>query len=87
MTASTVDFVYSTAPEPHRARTKEILQRHPEIRELIGHNPATFFWTVGIVAFQFALALVCDQPLLVARGPAGLLCGRLRESRALRDDP
>ena len=50
-----MDFQYSTAPEPHRARTKEILQRHPEIRELIGHNPATFFWTVGIVAVQFAL--------------------------------
>ncbi len=56
MTASTEDFVYSSAPEPHRARTKELLQRHPEIRELIGHNPATFFWTVGIVVFQFALA-------------------------------
>jgi sphingolipid delta-4 desaturase len=56
MTSSAADFVYSSAPEPHRARTKEILQRHPEIRELIGHNPGTFFWTVGIVAFQFALA-------------------------------
>jgi sphingolipid delta-4 desaturase len=55
MTSSSVDFLYSTAPEPHRARTKEILQRHPEIRELIGHNPTTFFWTVGIVALQFAL--------------------------------
>ncbi len=50
------DFAYSTTPEPHRARTREILARHPEIRELIGPNPVTFWWTTGIVAFQF---LVC----------------------------
>lgn len=55
MTTSTADFAYSTAPEPHRARTKEILQRHPEIRDLIGHNPYTFVWVVGIVSLQFAL--------------------------------
>ena len=30
------EFVHSTAPEPHRARTQEILRRHPEIRRLIG---------------------------------------------------
>jgi len=56
MNSSPADFLYSTAPEPHRARTKEILQRHPEIRQLIGHNPSSFLWTVGIVAVQFALA-------------------------------
>jgi sphingolipid 4-desaturase/C4-monooxygenase len=56
MHSSPTDFAYSTAPEPHRARTKEILQRHPEMRELIGHNPSSFLWTVGIVAIQFALA-------------------------------
>jgi sphingolipid delta-4 desaturase len=56
MPSSPADFAYSTAPEPHRARTKEILQQHPEIRELIGPNPSSFLWTVGIVALQFALA-------------------------------
>ena len=56
MNSITADFAYSTAPEPHRARTKEILQRHPEMRDLIGHNPATFLWTVGIVMVQFVLA-------------------------------
>ena len=50
------DFSYSTAPEPHRGRTKAILRRHPEIRRLIGPNPVTFWWTVGIVALQLALA-------------------------------
>jgi sphingolipid delta-4 desaturase len=56
MPSSPADFAYSTAPEPHRARTKEILERHPEIRALIGHNPSSFLWTVGIVAIQFVLA-------------------------------
>lgn len=56
MSGSRSDFVHSNIPEPHRARTKEILGRHPEIRRLIGHNPLTFWYTVAIVAAQFALA-------------------------------
>jgi len=57
------DFAFSAAPEPHRLRTKQLLQRHPEIRELIGPNPVTFWWTAGIVALQIAVAwLVAPQP-------------------------
>ncbi len=67
------DFTFSTAAEPHRDRTKEILRRHPEIRTLIGNNPKTFWYTVAIVALQIALAwLVADKPwwviVLVAYG-------------------
>jgi len=61
LTRSTEDFAFSTAPEPHRARTKEILRKHPEIRALIGHNPATFWWTVGIVSLQMVMAWVASQ--------------------------
>jgi sphingolipid delta-4 desaturase len=50
------EFAFSTAPEPHRKRTKDILRRHPEVRALIGTNPNTFGWTVVIVAGQLALA-------------------------------
>jgi sphingolipid delta-4 desaturase len=56
MSAGRDDFVHSTAPEPHRARTKEILARHPEIRDLIGPNAITFWFTLGIVLAQFGLA-------------------------------
>jgi len=57
------EFTFSTAPEPHRMRTRELLRRHPEIRDLIGPNPATFWWTAGIVAFQIVVAwLVADEP-------------------------
>ena len=56
------DFAFSTDPEPHRARTKQLLQRHPEIRELIGTNAATFWWTALIVAVQILVAwLIAGQ--------------------------
>ena len=50
------DFVQSRAPEPHRARTKDLLRRHPEIRSLIGPSQRTFWYTIGIVLLQFAVA-------------------------------
>lgn len=49
-------FTRSSQPEPHRARTKAILERHPEVRHEIGRNPRTFWITAGIVLFQLALA-------------------------------
>ena len=39
-----------------RNRSREILRRHPEVRELIGTNPLTLGWTVALVAGQVALA-------------------------------
>jgi sphingolipid delta-4 desaturase len=63
MTTSHDEFTFSAVPEPHRDRTKQLLRRHPEIRELIGPNPITFWWTVGIVALQIAAAwFVASQP-------------------------
>ena len=63
MSTPTEEFAFSAAPEPHRDRTKQLLRRHPEIRELIGPNPVTFWWTVAIVALQIVVAwLVSQQP-------------------------
>ena len=56
MTAVTADFKHSSAPEPHRSRTKEILRAHPEIRALIGPSQATFWWTLVVVALQGVVA-------------------------------
>jgi sphingolipid delta-4 desaturase len=50
------DFVHSAKQEPHRLRTRQILQQHPEVRKLIGKNHYTFFAVLGIVAAQVALA-------------------------------
>ncbi|HWN17480.1 MAG TPA: fatty acid desaturase [Gemmatimonadales bacterium] len=54
--ASSNEFVQSSAPEPHRARTKDLLRRHPEIRALIGPSQRTFWYTIGIVLLQFGVA-------------------------------
>ncbi len=63
MTVLRREFAFSSAPEPHRFRTKELLRRHPEIRALIGPNPVTFWWTAGIVALQIVVVgLVAHQP-------------------------
>lgn len=55
------DFSYSKVAEPHRERTKKILRQHPEIRALIGKNPMTFWYTLGIVAVQIGLAYVLRE--------------------------
>ncbi len=55
------DFVYSNTCEPHRIRTKQILQAHPDMRKLIGKNPNTIYVITGLVLFQVVLAwLVSD---------------------------
>jgi sphingolipid delta-4 desaturase len=46
------DFVYSNSSEPHRIRTKQILKQHPDVRKLIGKNPATFLFIVLLVGLQ-----------------------------------
>ena len=66
-------FVHSSEQEPHRIRTKQILKKHPEVRNLIGKNPYTFLVILGLVGLQLGLAfLVKDQAwwvvLLVAYG-------------------
>jgi len=68
------DFVYSTASEPHRIRTKEILKQHPDIRKLIGKNPLTIFAIIGLVSFQVVGAwLLRDQSWWLVFGAAYLL--------------
>jgi sphingolipid delta-4 desaturase len=58
------DFLHSSAPEPHRERTRQILRRHPEVRSLIGPTPATFWFIVGLVGLQFAVAwFVAERPV------------------------
>jgi sphingolipid delta-4 desaturase len=67
-------FVYSDKQEPHRLRTKQILQQHPEMRRLIGKNPNTFFAILGLVVFQLTLAwLLSAQSWWLVVGAAYLL--------------
>lgn len=67
-------FVYSTSPEPHRLRTKEILKQHPEIRNLIGKNPNTIYMIILLVAIQVVLAwFVADKSWWLVFGAAYLI--------------
>lgn len=52
------DFVFSSAPEPHRIRTRQILKQHPQIRHLIGKNPRTFLLILFLVLSQLALSVL-----------------------------
>lgn len=46
-----------TTPDPHNQRRKDILEEHSqEVRALMGTHPMSFFWILGIVAAQFAIA-------------------------------
>jgi sphingolipid delta-4 desaturase len=61
------DFAYSDTPEPHKERTRRLLQAHPEARELITRNPFSALLLAAIVALQFVIAyLVREEPWWVA---------------------
>jgi len=49
-------FVWSDESEPHKKRTREIITKYPEIRELIGRNPYTFLVILLCVGVQLGLA-------------------------------
>jgi sphingolipid 4-desaturase/C4-monooxygenase len=50
------NFLHSTEAEPHIARTRAIIQKYPQIKELMGRNPSTFLYIVAIVTMQIVLA-------------------------------
>jgi sphingolipid delta-4 desaturase len=75
-------FIFSANPEPHRARTKEILKKHPQIRELIGKNSMTFLAIIGLVVIQFALAILAANLswlwlIVIAYGVGAFVCHSL----------
>ena len=62
-------FSWSSSPEPHVLRRREILLAHPEIRELFGCEPLTFPIVVVIFLVQCLLAYLLQSapwPLLLA---------------------
>jgi sphingolipid delta-4 desaturase len=44
-------------PEPHFARTQEILKNHPEVKKLFGNTPSTAWIVFGTVALQVGIAI------------------------------
>ena len=63
MTGRSGDFSHAWEAEPHRARTKELLRTHPEIRRLIGANPYSIVIILTAVTLQMTIgALLASQP-------------------------
>jgi sphingolipid delta-4 desaturase len=50
------EFLKTSAPRPHPPRKRAILAAHPEVAQLIGHDPITAVITVCVVAGQVAIA-------------------------------
>ncbi len=62
-----MDFHHSHSAEPHISRTKEIISKYPEIKQLMGRNPNTFYYTIGIVLMQVAICwFLSAQPWWIA---------------------
>lgn len=56
-------FYFSLDREPHRARTKQIMVAHPDVRLLMGRNWVSFLIILMIVAAQTVVAWWCaSQP-------------------------
>mmetsp|Transcript_25709 Transcript_25709/g.37923 ORF Transcript_25709/g.37923 Transcript_25709/m.37923 type:complete len:355 (-) Transcript_25709:261-1325(-) len=50
------DFHWSYSDEPHAIRRKQILAKHPEIKELFGHDPGMKYTCLTLIAIQFFMA-------------------------------
>jgi sphingolipid delta-4 desaturase len=50
------DFIHVDGRHQHVERYKEILAKHPEVRSLMGKNPATAIWVVSLVGAQWTIS-------------------------------
>ncbi|MGH2604875.1 MAG: fatty acid desaturase, partial [Dehalococcoidia bacterium] len=51
-----LEFTHLDGHAVHRQRAREILARHPEVRKLLGQNPTSALWVIGLVAVQWLAA-------------------------------
>lgn len=56
--ASHKGFLHSDTEEPHIQRTKDIIRKYPQIKELMGRNSNTFYYTLGLVLMQLFIAFL-----------------------------
>lgn len=50
------EYYWTKEAEPHAARRKAIIAKHPEVRKLTGHEPLTKWLVSMVVALQFSVA-------------------------------
>jgi sphingolipid 4-desaturase/C4-monooxygenase len=58
-----MEYTLVEGPNVHLRRRREILKKHPEVRELIAPNPWSAVWIIALVVVQFAVGLgLTGQP-------------------------
>lgn len=57
------DFIRTDKPEPHRARRREILAKHPEVKKLFGPDIRLMYVTIFLVALQIAVSFFANKIL------------------------
>ena len=62
------DFYWTDEREPHYERRKEILRKHPEVKQLFTKNPYLPYSTAILVALQVAAALFIHQVFALGAG-------------------
>lgn len=50
------DFIWSMTDEPHASRRKEMIKSHPELKELMGHEPLTKYIVLVVMAVHLGTA-------------------------------
>ncbi|MCS6934372.1 MAG: fatty acid desaturase [Chitinophagales bacterium] len=55
------DFHRSQLDQPHPQRTRELIQKYPEIKKLMGKNPYTFLIMLFVLALQTSIAYWMGQ--------------------------
>ena len=55
------EFYWVETPEPHLARRKEIIKKHPEVKKLFGINPKMKYYAIFLVLVQLTTAFFIHQ--------------------------
>ena len=51
------DFIWSNEEEPHKKRRQQILKLHPEVKNLMKHEPITKYIIFLLVLFQINMGI------------------------------
>lgn len=52
----THDYNHTEENDPHVQRCREIIKKYPQVKELMGRNPQSIWYIIGIVVFQVFIA-------------------------------
>jgi len=82
--AAALGFRWSDTPEPHAARRRAMLERHPELKALYGPCPRTKWVCTALVLTQFAVAFALrDAPWWLVIAVAYLFGGVVNQALLL----